>query len=91
LTCCREEQRRAGEGQTEERRIEEKGRLEKGRMGIGHAERSCLMRTLDLRQIRNEKGRLSSTKIETWRRWVEDKEQGRNDYKTVEEKEEEAE
>ncbi|CAJ1049384.1 Hypothetical predicted protein [Xyrichtys novacula] len=48
---------RLGEGQTEESRRERRKRDERGgEQGGGHAERSCLMRTLDLLQIDKERG-----------------------------------
>ena len=58
-------------------------RLEKEGKGICHAERSCLMRTLDLLQMHNEKGWLGSAEIEQWKKWAEDKRWNRNDQKTV--------
>lgn len=50
------EQRRDVEGRTEERRRERKVRQERERAARGHAERSCLMRTLDPLQIDREVG-----------------------------------
>lgn len=58
---------------TKERRRGKKVKLERERTGRGHAERSCLMRTLALLQIHNKKGRLNSAKIERRWRWGEDK------------------